>query len=229
MTNDISTKQRLLAAAIKVFASKGLNAATIREICQEAEVNVAAVNYHFGDKAELYATVLNHIFQKHQDRRDPELSSQAQNGPTPEKRLLAHIQLGVFQTYDKECECAARETESTQECAPYSIFLMEMAHPSPGLDKIVKTFIKPDADQLGDILNDFFEGKAKPSIIHYCANSIWGQILHPAMCWPIDFRLHGNHALALIEPETLAEHTFQFTLGGLKQIKKQLDKIQSEV
>ncbi len=229
MTTDASTKERLLTAAIKVFATKGLIAATIREICLEAKVNVAAVNYHFGDKAELYATVLNHIFKEHQDKRDPELSDQAKNGPTPEERLQAHIKVGVLQAYDKEHGSAAREDKDQQACTPYSIFLMEMAHPSPSLDEVVEIFIKPDSEQLCDIIDDFFEGKANQYIVRRCACSVWGQILHPAMCWPIGILLHGDQAQAMIEPESLAEHIFQFTLGGLKQIKKQLHKIASEV
>ena len=49
------TRERLLAAASRVFAEKGFEKATVREICQAAEVsNLAAVNYYFGDKERLY-------------------------------------------------------------------------------------------------------------------------------------------------------------------------------
>ena len=45
-----TTKDRLLAAACAVFADKGYRAATVVEICTAAEANIAAVNYHFGNK-----------------------------------------------------------------------------------------------------------------------------------------------------------------------------------
>ena len=53
MSND-STKERILLAAGPVFANKGFKAATVREICEAAKVNVASINYYFGDKQKLY-------------------------------------------------------------------------------------------------------------------------------------------------------------------------------
>lgn len=57
MADHSDAQQRLLQAAIKVFASKGYEGASTREICRLAEVNVAAIHYYFGDKASLYREV----------------------------------------------------------------------------------------------------------------------------------------------------------------------------
>ena len=53
MTTD-DARTRMLNAAGPIFADKGFAAATVREICQQAEVNLAGVNYYFGDKERLY-------------------------------------------------------------------------------------------------------------------------------------------------------------------------------
>lgn len=51
------TRWRLLQAASEVFAEVGYRAATTREIARRAEVNLASIHYHFGDKASLYQAV----------------------------------------------------------------------------------------------------------------------------------------------------------------------------
>lgn len=54
MAETTVARQRLLEAAIEVFASKGYEGASTREICRLGGVNVAAIHYYFGDKASLY-------------------------------------------------------------------------------------------------------------------------------------------------------------------------------
>jgi AcrR family transcriptional regulator len=52
------TKERLLDAAEKLFAEKGYHCTSLRLITQAAQVNLAAVNYHFGSKESLLTAVL---------------------------------------------------------------------------------------------------------------------------------------------------------------------------
>lgn len=51
--NDISTRDRILNSAEKLFSSKGYEGTSMRMITSDAGVNLAAVNYHFGSKEEL--------------------------------------------------------------------------------------------------------------------------------------------------------------------------------
>ncbi len=57
MADPTDARKRLLDAALQVFASKGYEGASTREICRLADVNVAAIHYYFGDKASLYREV----------------------------------------------------------------------------------------------------------------------------------------------------------------------------
>ena len=57
MVDHDDTRMRLLMAATEVFAEHGYHAATTREICRRANANLAAIHYHFGDKAALYREV----------------------------------------------------------------------------------------------------------------------------------------------------------------------------
>jgi len=57
------THERILDAAQKLFAEKGLDATSVRDITTAAECNVAAVNYHFGGKENLKP--LPRVIQSH--------------------------------------------------------------------------------------------------------------------------------------------------------------------
>jgi len=52
------TKDRIIAAAQALFAEKGFPATSMREITARAEVNLAAINYHFGSKENLLREVV---------------------------------------------------------------------------------------------------------------------------------------------------------------------------
>jgi TetR/AcrR family transcriptional regulator, regulator of cefoperazone and chloramphenicol sensitivity len=94
------TRQRLLEAAGEVFAERGFRAATVREICQRAKANLAAVNYHFGDKEHLYAAVLQYTFRyARQKYFHPTLGLSAD--ATPEARLRAFICSFLFRLLDE--------------------------------------------------------------------------------------------------------------------------------
>ncbi|MBB5684896.1 TetR family transcriptional regulator [Sphingobium boeckii] len=54
---DIPPRDRILVAAERLFASKGLHGAGLREIARQAEVNVNLIGYHFNNKEELYLQV----------------------------------------------------------------------------------------------------------------------------------------------------------------------------
>lgn len=58
------TKDRILLAARKLFALKGYEGASVREIAKEAEVNIAALNYHFQGKQKLFHQVIDQVFDE---------------------------------------------------------------------------------------------------------------------------------------------------------------------
>ena len=58
-TEAQDARSRLVIAALRFFAEKGFEAATTREICIAADVNISAIRYYFGDKAGLYRVTFN--------------------------------------------------------------------------------------------------------------------------------------------------------------------------
>ncbi len=68
-TDETCTK--IADAAGRIFAEKGYRDATVREICQAADVGLASVNYHFRDKQQLYARVVEIAFDYVREHRPP--------------------------------------------------------------------------------------------------------------------------------------------------------------
>ncbi|MGO1541531.1 MAG: TetR/AcrR family transcriptional regulator [Luteimonas sp.] len=62
-TTRFSTKERILGAAEELFAQQGFGGTSLRQVTSRAEVNIAAVNYHFGSKENL----VNEVFRRRMD------------------------------------------------------------------------------------------------------------------------------------------------------------------
>lgn len=74
-SSKIQTQQRILDAAQSLFAESGFNDTSLRQITTKAEVNLAAVNYHFGSKKELIQAVLQRYLQIFMPRLDQEFDA----------------------------------------------------------------------------------------------------------------------------------------------------------
>ena len=78
-----STKDRILDAAEELFASQGYDATSLRGLTQAAEVNLAAVNYHFGSKRKLFQAVFERRVGPINRERLALLEAREDRGPEP--------------------------------------------------------------------------------------------------------------------------------------------------
>jgi AcrR family transcriptional regulator len=92
---DKQITDRLLQAAELVFADKGLEKATLREITKLADVNLAAVSYYFGSKSDLALAVFDQLSTRLNERRladlESNLSEARQAGRPPDLRSILTI------------------------------------------------------------------------------------------------------------------------------------------
>ena len=58
-----SSKERILVSAVKMFARKGYASTGMRELAEDAGVNLAMINYFFGTKKELLKVILETFFR----------------------------------------------------------------------------------------------------------------------------------------------------------------------
>ena len=83
----MSTKDKILDAAEKLFSDNGFNGTSLREITSLAEVNLAAVNYHFGSKKELIKAVMS----RYMNELSPRLISTLENVQAKEQPTLTEV------------------------------------------------------------------------------------------------------------------------------------------
>lgn len=197
--NDV--RARILAAAGPVFAEKGYKAATVRQICREADVNVAAVNYYFGDKERLY---IETVRRAHQPEGEPEELLEWPPGTPPEVKLREYIRGMLRRMLSKR--------------APWQRQLMfrEMLSPTVAVRELVRTYIRARFSQLLDILDEILPPETPEHERHQTAFSVIGQAMHYHVAGEVVTLLVGEEQQgAHYQPDELADHITRFTLAAL--------------
>ena len=83
-SQKLATQEKVLTAALKVFAERGFEAASIRDIAQRAGVNHGLIKYHFESKEELWKRAVDHLFF----RLDSEMSLVLANSSRDPEAIL---------------------------------------------------------------------------------------------------------------------------------------------
>lgn len=95
---SLDTETKILIAAEKVFADKGLGGARVKEIADLCQVTPAMINYYFGSKENLYRTVIENFFQ----RAERQTLSVMTEGIGPEEKLRKVVEAGIDLLGEKE-------------------------------------------------------------------------------------------------------------------------------
>lgn len=102
MSNHFNTKERILHAAEDLFAQHGFAGTSLRQVTSRADVNIAAVNYHFGSKENLVHEVFKHRMDDMSEKRLSALATTLAKDPNDlEGILLAFIQPALALTLDR--------------------------------------------------------------------------------------------------------------------------------
>lgn len=199
-----ATRDKLLEAAGRVFAERGYEGATVREICVKAGVNVAAVNYHFRDKAGLYAEVLQHSMRAAQ--LEAIRHTLRQDAP-PEEVLRAVIKLRI--------QGICRGVPGWH----FRIMAREMAQPTPAMANIIKRVSVPTYKRLLHVVGAILGVPPENDTTKLCATSILGQIFIYAAASPVLLQLWPELRLTPAQVDRIADHIADFSLAYLRQFR----------
>jgi AcrR family transcriptional regulator len=200
-TDNLSAQQRLLEAAGRVFAEKGFQDATVREISQLAGTNVASINYYFGDKERLYIETVKHA---HRTRFEKVPAPQFPPGMPAELKLRMFI--GAF---------LQRVLYDSDDCWHFPLLFRELLNPSAACTEMVESMIRPQALMLGTVIDELVGDPLEPTQRHWITFSIIGQCLHYRVARSVVERLIPAEEFGHYTPEILTDHITKFTLAAL--------------
>jgi AcrR family transcriptional regulator len=196
-----NVREKILDSAGRVFAERGYKSATIRQICQAAEANVAAVNYYFGDKQRLY---LEAVKQAH--RR---LATQFPLPPWPEE-APPESKLNRFIRMMLARMIGGKATPWEQQ-----LMLREVLHPTSACRELVEEYFRPLLELLLGIVGELLPSDTEAHQQRQVAFSIIGQCLFYRIAGEIVEMMSASDDDNHFTIEQLAEHITRFSLAAI--------------
>lgn len=132
-----STKERILAAAQELFGEQGFPATSMREITSRADVNLAAINYHFGSKENLLHEIVRHCMKPLNEQRLQGLDKIEQAAKEANGNLELRDVVHAF------LEPAVRLFSSTNNEALPCMMARLHHELAPGLEDLMNQIISP--------------------------------------------------------------------------------------
>ncbi len=206
------TREQLLEAAGEVFAAKGYDGATSRQICFHAGVNAAAVNYHFGGIDGLYAATLAQAHRRFVKLET--LAEIASSGIDARAKLRAFLNL----TVRRLMQPAASSWEMR-------LISREIISPSPARDALMETEILPKKRIFKAIVGELIGRDPDDPVVGRAMLTVSA----PCMLLALGDRTVLETILPSIgdpaEIEPLVRHFELFILAGLEAVKRECEEM----
>jgi len=192
-------RRTLIEIAGQIFAEVGYEAATVRQITDRAQVNIAAVNYYFGDKFQLYRAVLLSITGRTLDR----MKQDCVEGPAEERlRNLVRCILVI----------------STSEAPKWAHLLMarELVELHDDKTELFVEAIRPINEIAVAIVTDLLGEQADPATARFAAGLVVPICVNRMPQQRIEQKLYSGTDFSQMDMQKMVESLFQFLLKGIQ-------------
>jgi TetR/AcrR family transcriptional regulator, regulator of cefoperazone and chloramphenicol sensitivity len=196
------TQKSLLIAASDVFAEKGFRDATIAEISKRAKTNVAAINYHFGNKETLYREAWRQSFRDSIKAHPPD--GGVDGAAPPQDRLTGVVSALLRRINDKN----NRE---------FLIVNKELANPTGLLEEVMHDEVRPLRRRIMGLVAEILGLSKQESAVRFCMVSILSQCVIPAFINMMEKpgARNADESLRVDDIEAYARHVVAFSLAGM--------------
>lgn len=132
------TKLALIMAAGELFAESGIEGQGVRTIAEKAGVNIAAINYHFGSKENLYVETFRYVISHEKDVHAADFFKEAGEDISPYKASV------LLYRYVKE---KFNAHFSKKQPRWFNMLVMRaLLDPSPSLQSLVEEVFRPEME-----------------------------------------------------------------------------------
>jgi len=199
------TRERILDTAEVLFAQKGYRAVSVREITSAAECNLAAVNYHFGNKENLYLEVFRSRWVPRAMRvRESFRKSLARQGSLSEAKVVRAL-----------AQAFVDGPLSDDERLRHSqLMTREMTQPTKAFKHVAEQVIQPFFKEVSDQLDSVLSNKVGEEQMLLNIFSIFAMVLYFNFARVAVSRLTGRKYDSAFRA-LLVEQITQFSLRGL--------------
>jgi AcrR family transcriptional regulator len=199
-------RRRLLEAAGEVFAEHGFKGATIQEISQRANANIASVNYHFRDKETLYREVFRYAIAQASERYRSLPFDESERRPA--QRLRNEV-------------CRAVKASFSSERGPWvpMLFYREMLEPTSVFDILVEQTLKPHQQYVQTLAADMLGDGADVNVVRFVGFVISVLCSHFHSVESYIKKLYPDGRLGAEHADELADLISRFLIGGIRALK----------
>ncbi len=205
-----TTRERLLDEAEILFARKGYRAVSIREIILAAHCNLAAVNYHFGQKKNLYLEVFRSRWIP-RARRVQEAFRKSLDNASPHS-----LDVIVRTLTDAFIQGPLSEDERQRH---HQLMAREQARPSEALELIVNDVMRPFFVEVAALLRPFMPEDLTDDTLYLYLLSMFSQILYFSFARAAVTRMTGGNYDASFKAH-LSDHIVTFCLHGFGAVEE---------
>jgi AcrR family transcriptional regulator len=196
-----TTRDRIIEAAGEIFAGRGFEATTVRDICHAAGANIAAVNYYFGDKQRLFVEA---VLRAHRWRMEQATLPDWTVSTPPREKLTDFIA-----TFIRRVRTGPKDTWQNR------LIMREMMRPDAACAELVRESIRPQFEILLAILRALLPEETSAEKLHLTAFSIVGQCLFYHFADPVVRHLVDDIEYTDYSIDKLASHIATFSLAAL--------------
>ena len=198
-------RERIMCEAEALFAERGFYAVTIREITKAARCNLAAVNYHFGSKENLYMEVFRCFWKPRAKRVLARFESV----------LAARMEVTLAGIVHAVAEAFIQGPLSDEERLRHAqLMAREMASPTEAFEMIVADVIGPFQRKLVDLIRPFMARDMEREALLLHIQSIIAMVIHFNFARNPVMRITGREYDDRFKDD-LVKHVVQFSLSGL--------------